>query len=479
MKIALVLLIAVAAAVPMGATSQSPVDVGVERQLFLDDFWFENKAGIELRLQTPVPREVSIRCERPWEKKAIHYSCVVYDQGRYRMWYRVDDGDPRTDARTDRTWACYAESKDGIVWEKPNLGITPYQGVSATNILAEGKELYNLSVIVDPKEKPGSARRYKAISRVGGITGLESADGIRWRPVENNPFHARSDGPFDSHNTLVWDDEGRRYVIYMRGIDSSVPGSFKGGRRAIRRSESADFKQWTKPELVVTADANDPSELHFYTNAAIKYERAARAFLMFPMILYPARHYPGAPNPGTSDVQFATSRDGRRWERAFRRPLLSPGLDERDWVDRNPIVGQGVVQTGPGEISVYYSELYRAPETRIRRATLRTDGFVAVEGRYTGGGEFTTRPIQFGGRRLELNYRTSGGGSMKVELQDAAGKPIPGFSLADCSEIFGDKIDGVIRWKGGDDLSSWSGKPVRLRVQLRDAELFAFRFARD
>ena len=68
---------------------------------------------------------------------------------------------------------------------------------------------------------------------------------------------------------------------------------------------------------------------------------------------------------------------------------------------------------------------------------------------------------------------------MKVELQDAAGKPLPGFSLADCPEIFGDKIDGVVRWKAGEDLSGWSGKPVRLRVQLRDAELFAFRFPRD
>ena len=476
MKFVFAVVIAVAAVLPIGANSQAPVNVGVDRQLFLDEFWFESRRGIELRLQTAVPREVAIQCDRPWEKKVMHYSCVVYDQGRYRMWYRATDGDPRTDAKGDRTWTCYAESKDGIVWTKPNLGLVSYGSVRDTNIVGEATELNNISVIVDPTEKQGSARRYKAISRVGGIIGFESADGLRWRPAENNPFHPRADGPFDSHNTLVWDDEGPRYVIYMRGIDPSVPGSFKGGRRAIRRSESADFKHWSKPELVVTADANDPADLHFYTNAAVKYERAARAFLMFPMILYPERHNTGSPYPGTSDVQFASSRDGRRWERAFRRPLLSPGLDERNWVDRNPIVGQGVVQTDPGEISIYYSELFRAPETRIRRASLRVDGFVAVEGPYTGGGAFTTRPMQFGGRRLELNYRTSGGGSIKVELQDAAGQPIPGFSLADCNEIFGDKIDGVVRWKSGEDLSGWSGKPVRLRVQLRDAEVFAFRF---
>src|SRR5262249_11018228 len=145
MKIVLVMMIAVAAVVPIGASSQPPVDVGVERQLFLDNFWFEQKSSVELRLQTPVPREVAIHCDRPWEKKVMHYSCVVYDQGRYRMWYRVDDGDPRTDTNTDRTWTCYAESKDGIVWTKPNLGLATYEGARDTNIIAEGKELFNIS----------------------------------------------------------------------------------------------------------------------------------------------------------------------------------------------------------------------------------------------------------------------------------------------------------------------------------------------
>src|SRR5262245_19029882 len=165
MKSVLAVVLAVAAVLPSGASSQAPVNVGVERQLFLDEFWFESKRGTELRLQTAVPREVAIQCDRPWEKKAMHYSCVVYDQGRYRMWYRATDGDPRTDAKGDRTWTCYAESKDGIIWTKPNLGLASYGSVRDTNLVGEAIELNNLSVIVDPTEKPGSARRYKVISR--------------------------------------------------------------------------------------------------------------------------------------------------------------------------------------------------------------------------------------------------------------------------------------------------------------------------
>jgi hypothetical protein len=258
-----------------------------------------------------------------------------------------------------------------------------------------------------------------------------------------------------------------------------VRGSFSGGRRAARRSESSDFRRWSKPELVLTADADDPAGLHFYTNAAVKYFRAAGAFLMFPMILYPERSYPGAPFPGLSDVQFAWSRDGVRWRRQFRTPFVAAGLDERNWVDRNPIMGQGVVPTGGAEISMYYSELFRtAKETRLRRCSLRTDGFVSVQGPYAGWGEFTTRPLRFEGRRLELNYRTSGGGSLSVELQDEAGAPLPGRRLEDCPEFYGDKIEGIVRWRGGADLSAHAGRPVRLRIRLRDAEVFAFRFAR-
>ena len=467
--------LAFAAAAPQ---TRPAVEVGSRRQLVLDDFWFETKNKIDLVLHPPVLREVVLRCDRPWERKILHYSSVIYDQGRYRMYYRADEGDPKVDARTDRTWVCYAESRDGIHWDKPSLGLASHGGSTANNILSDKKDLFNISVIVDPNEKAGSDRRYKMISRVGGITGFVSGDGLHWRPVETNPLLRRDQGPFDSHNILLWDDEARKYVIYLRGIDKSVPGEFGGGRRAIRR-ESTDFLHWSEPKLVVTADASDPADFHFYTNAAVKYERAARVFLMFPMILHQGRTYPGAPNPGVSEVVFASSRDGIHWDRLLRQAYIEPGLDERNWVDRNPIMGQGVVPTGPGELSLYYSELFRSPESRMRRATVRTDGFVSARGPYTGWGEFTTRPLRFTGRRLELNFRTSGGGSLQVALEDEGGRALDGFGFDDCPEIFGDKIEGIVRWKKGEDLTGLAGKPVRLRVRLRDAEVFAFRFASE
>jgi hypothetical protein len=256
-----------------------------------------------------------------------------------------------------------------------------------------------------------------------------------------------------------------------------VPGPFDGGRRAVRRSESEDFRHWSTPELVLAGDSHDPADFHIYTNAAVKYARAQRAFFMFPMILHENRRYPGQANRGgLSEAIFATSRDGIRWNRHHREPFIRPGLDERNWVDRNPIVGSGLVQTGPTEMSLYYSDLFRSPETRVRRATLRMDGLVSVDGPYEGWGEFTTRPLLFDGKRLALNFSTTGGGAIKVELQNENGAAAPGFAMSDCDEIFGDHIDRAVHWKQGDQVASLAGKPVRMRVQLRDAQLYAFRF---
>jgi hypothetical protein len=93
------------------------------------------------------------------------------------------------------------------------------------------------------------------------------------------------------------------------------------------------------------------------------------------------------------------------------------------------------------------------------------------------GGEFVTKPITFTGKHLVLNFSTSAAGSVRVELQDAAGKAVSGFALDDCEETFGDSLERTIYWKGGNDVSALAGKPVRVRFVLKDADVFSLRFA--
>ena len=75
-----------------------------------------------------------------------------------------------------------------------------------------------------------------------------------------------------------------------------------------------------------------------------------------------------------------------------------------------------------------------------------------------------------------MNFATSAAGSVRVEIQDPAGKPVEGFSLADCPDHFGDTVERVVNWNNRKDVSRLAGKPVRLRFVLKDADLYSFQF---
>ena len=112
---------------------------------------------------------------------------------------------------------------------------------------------------------------------------------------------------------------------------------------------------------------------------------------------------------------------------------------------------------------------------QLRRHTLRLDGFASIHAP-TDGGELFTPPLIFKGTGLVLNFATSAFGSVRVEVQDADGQPLPGFTLADSIELYGDTVDRLAKWKGDPDLGLHAGKPVRLRFVLRDADLYAMQF---
>jgi hypothetical protein len=154
---------------------------------------------------------------------------------------------------------------------------------------------------------------------------------------------------------------------------------------------------------------------------------------------------------------------------------ITPGMGLRNWVSRSNYPALGIVPTGPTELSVYVSRHNAQKSAHVLRYTFRTDGFVSVRTGYRGG-EMLTRPLAFAGKALEMNYSTSAAGSVRVEIQDAAGKPISGFALADCPEIIGDEIDRVVAWKHGADVSKLAGRPIRLRFAMQEADLYSIRF---
>jgi hypothetical protein len=128
-------------------------------------------------------------------------------------------------------------------------------------------------------------------------------------------------------------------------------------------------------------------------------------------------------------------------------------------------------------MSIYVQRHYGQPTHHLERLAFRTDGLAAAHAGYQAG-DLTTKPITFDGDQLTLNLSSGAAGGVFVELQDASGKPIPGFTLDDCIELNTDDLDRVVAWKNGSDVSSLAGKPIRLRFRLKDADLFAFRFVK-
>ena len=440
-------------------------------ELFVDDWLIEEMNGVDLQMHSPIPQEVVLEFNQPWEG-SISYDPVVMKEGdRYRLWYRG--------CGSESTWedqcTAYAESADGVHWERPTLGIFEFNGNRENNIVLQGSEAKALCVFKDGNPKAPDSERYKAIGvgppidKRATLRGFTSPDGVHWETLNQDPILIAPDDPwpmFDSHNVAFWDTLQNRYVAYTRGW---IPP----GIRAIRRSVSNDFRHWSDLEFIDLG--NSPTE-HLYKNACTQYFRAPHIYLMFPKRFVPDRKFDNDwPANGLSESVFMTSRDGVHWDRRFMEPLLSLGSDPDNWTDRNLYVGVGVVPTGSAEMSIYFMEHYRRPSIRLRRGALRTDGFVSVNAPYVGG-ELLTKPLIFEGDKLIVNYATSVAGGLRVEIQDAEGQPIDGYRLSQCVEIFGDEIERVVRWENGSDVGSLAGRAVRLRFVMAAADLYAIQF---
>jgi hypothetical protein len=161
---------------------------------------------------------------------------------------------------------------------------------------------------------------------------------------------------------------------------------------------------------------------------------------------------------------------------------IRPGPDLMGWTSRANYPACGVVPTPPDkptELSVYVNRHAGYASNHVTRYTLRLDGFVSVNAPYAGG-ELVTKPLVFKGERLSINFSGSAVGGVRVEVQDAAGKPISGYTLADSVEGVGDDVDRVVTWKrdgqASSDVSKLSGQPVRLRFVMKDADLYAMQF---
>lgn len=490
-------------------TTVAPVALGSRRELFVDTSLLVSMTQATLELQTPKVAETSINfMERPWEGSWSGQGPTVIKDGRvYRMYYYCDP--TRWNPESEEGLPCYAESSDGITWTRPNLRQVRVDGTRENNVLLmPDPSFHNLRPFIDTRPGVPSSEKYKAVTGgalyrapdgamwTDGLYILVSADGLQWSTFSSKPFlpperfkspDGQSNFPpvdYDGMNTMFWSESEQSYVCYYRGwvrsaVSPSPADSDRGWYRWVRRTTSHDLVTWSRP--VDMGSGGQPLE-HWYMHSTSPYFRAPHIYIAMPSHYIPTvdPDFHNSPRDGhsaRSETRFASSRDGLSYDRLFpHQRWVTGGLpnagfffpDQNDWPLFAGRLGLNVVPTGPREISVYLEQ-----PGRVVRYTLRTDGFVALA---ASAGEVVTKPLAFSGTALEMNFATGPGGSVRVELQDAAGRPIPRFAIADATPMTGDDISRVVTWGHNSDLRSLGGQVVRVRLQLQNARVFSFRF---
>ncbi|MBQ8742050.1 MAG: hypothetical protein IJZ03_09105 [Clostridia bacterium] len=468
-----------------------------KREVFWDDYLLdtENTTATHV-LHQPTEAGVAITHDLPWEGNATDYHCIVQEpDGLLRMYYLGWNLSFSGGVRSTPINVCYAESRDGIVWEKPELDIATWDG-QKTNIIIDGRtsDAVNDGFFVFRDENPncpaeelykGLVRRDKANGSGQELWCYTSADAIHFK----KGWCMTDKGWFDSLNTVIWDAESETYICYIRDFHGDEDK--EKATRDVRYMYSSDFRTWSDP---VQLDFMGKEDYPLYTNCISQYQRASQIYVGFPTRYYDrgewSRNYSrlcGAEarlkryllvkRYGTTitDCVFMFSRDGEKWTR-YDEAFMRPGPEYSDnWIygDCYPANGTLVETAGKhgteSEISLYsmigvWSEKNPA---QLMRYTIRKDGFVSLNAPYSGA-KITTKQFVFGGEGISINFSTSARGYVRITLTAEDG------TVVKSEEIFGDSCDRIVDFDK--KLSSLAGKKVVMEIEMRDADIYSVKF---
>ncbi len=411
--------------------------------------------GVRLSVQEAEKSEPVLVQDRPWETN-LWSATVLHEEGRYRMWYNAGSVAGRRDS--EGRSMCYAESEDGFHWIKPALGLHEFEGSKDNNIVLPYQGDVG-SVFRDPSAP--ESERYKMVydARLAGrlvVRGAVSPDGIRWTKIEDPIL----DMPCDTMNTACYDEDRGHYVGHFRVWD--------GGRRCIGMAETADFRHWPRPHIVLQPDPQDPPTDDLYTNAYSPYP-GVKYYLMFPSVYHRVRD--------TLDIQLAVSRDGRRWVRPERKAIVPVG-PEGSGEEGRVYAGPGLIPLGPERWGlVYTGHPTRHNEPwgigQCRWAMWLKDRLVALEAQVEGQVELLPRECH--GDSLLLNYHTEPHGWVRAELVggERGRDVLEGYSFEECDLVQGDSLEKAVTWRGKADLSGLRGMNVSVRIRMAWAKLFS------
>ena len=487
------------------------VSIGTRLEIFLDDYLIDAKNTTASRvLHSAQQREIALEFDEPWERGGCGCFNIVEAEGIYRLYYLAYDSSPSgDDGHIREVRLCYAQSSDGLIWEKPDTGLVPYDGVMNNNILlCEKDDIYSsFTVFIDTNSNVPVEEKYKALAkseRDSLLFSFTSSDGIAW---EKNSILINKINPQEkilgALNTVFWDEARQRYYCYF--LQSEQPNLQK-----IYVTTSLDFEAWTPPrELAYQEDA---SLFNMLTANIAPYYRAPHIYVGLPLrctvkdeIGADSNKLIGSKNRqqlftgiaeyknSFTDTVLITSRNGLDFK-VIEEAWMTPGAEhDTNWIYGDTYTSAGIIETpaehsaegADNELSLYISaDNLSQKNAKLYRYTSRIDGFVSYTAAYNTQ-KVVTKPLVFEGSRMLLNFTTSPGGYVFVRILDENGMEFPdilyeyddkefGIPKYTSYKIFGDSVDREVVFTG--DLAELSGRAVTLEFYLSDASIYSYKF---
>lgn len=441
-----------------------PVD-----ERIIEDRWELSRKVVPLQRH---PSNPLFKGEHPWEGSGPAPQTVFRDpdDGLLKMWYGVWNKYNYENGLPFSYNICYAESSDGLKWNKPVLNLFDHHGSKENNCIVLGKyKTQGIDVEFTPPNSDFDSKLIALHNDKGGLKLTTSEDGKSFQYPASSvvlPYHS------DTHNNLVYDEVRDRWLMFIRPqafagarlrFDPPHNGERKVGRRRVAMKESKDLKNWSSPRTVIVPGENDPE--YFYGMNVFR-----RGDLFFGLLQrYTNKDY-------KLTYELAWSGDGLNWQRL---PIHSDAtiLDvgpEGSFDDGMIGMVDQPVEMGD-QLWLYYGGWDGTHEKKSRLcsvgvATTQRDRLVAVEAKPGDYGRLLTRPIEVRGS-LWINAEAKG--SIRVSVHDVNDRPLPGWSEEDCSPFSGDQLEAELKW-GDRTLEDLHGQIVRLRFHLDEAKLFSF-----
>lgn len=479
--------------VPYLQAKPTVVPINTGRQLFVDDFLIaETDMHRVCHKANQYAGNPVLEPTEEWEKTrdgapyaAPFSDGIWYDEveKKFKMWYLAGGG--LLHKQSNQTfYTCYAESEDGIHWDKTIQDIVP-----GTNIV--DKEDRDAATIWLDKFETDPEKRYKMFNierdpkdRRWYFVLKYSPDGINWNTIARSGRLYDRSTAFYNPFTNVWGLSLKqstplayrsRYYIEHQDPDVAVSCA----HRVPLGESDGIMRFWFTPSNKEVRHPKYPEvDPQIYNFDVIAYE----SIMIGQYVVWQGPENNICDSLGIqkrNQVALGYSRDGFHFHRPTHEMFMSVNETEGawNWGNMQSVNGTPIIM---GDSLYFYSSGRRLNDimwdsyTSTGLFTLRRDGFASMQATGKEAKTLVTEPVSFDGSYMFVNANIGKKGALQVELLDAFDNVIEGYSKADCKVIKTNSTKQLVTWKQQANVAMLKDKVVKIKFYMTEGDLYSF-----